>query len=60
MAQFNLGYAFQTGEGEEIDLENSKIWYERAAQQGLANAQNNLANIFEQSGILKKLFIGTN
>ena len=29
MAQFNLGYAFQTGEGEEIDLENSKIWYER-------------------------------
>ena len=41
-AQFNLGCAYDNGEGVPQDYAQSAAWYRRAADQGLANAQFNL------------------
>ena len=49
-AFFNLGYAYQYGEGTEMDLFAAFEAYEKAAALGLPQAMNNLAYFYE-SGI---------
>lgn len=46
-AYFNLGYAYQYGEGTEIDMFASFEAYQKAAEQGLPQAMNNLAYFYE-------------
>ncbi len=41
-AQFNLGLAYDRGEGVAENAEKAVYWYRRAAEQGYANAQSNL------------------
>lgn len=41
-AEYNLGYFYENGLVVEQDKEKAKYWYEKAAAQGWANAQNNL------------------
>ena len=42
-AQFNLGIAYDTGEGVRQDHTEAVKWYRLAAEQGHVRAQNNLA-----------------
>ena len=42
MAQYALGSCYANGEGVEKDLTEAVIWYRKAADQGLAEAQFNL------------------
>ncbi len=47
VAQHNLGYMYQHGEGvEENDVDAVK-WYRKAAEQGLAVAQYNLGYMYD-------------
>ncbi|MBO7687705.1 MAG: sel1 repeat family protein, partial [Kiritimatiellae bacterium] len=45
-SQFVLGYDFHFGDGVKLDYALARYWYGRAAEQGVAEAQNNLANLF--------------
>ena len=45
-SQFALGYDFHFGEGVKLDCALARYWYGKAAEQGLAEAQNNLANLY--------------
>jgi cell division septation protein DedD len=50
-AQFNLGQAYKLGRGvPSPDLRIAQTWYEKAAQQGHAQAQANLGLILFQNG----------
>jgi len=50
-AQFNLGQAYKLGRGvPAADLKVAQSWYEKAAQQGHAQAQANLGLILFQNG----------
>jgi cell division septation protein DedD len=50
-AQFNLGQAYKLGRGvPTADLRVAQSWYEKAAQQGHAQAQANLGLILFQNG----------
>lgn len=49
-AQFNLGQAYKLGRGVPADLNLARSWYEKAAQQGHAQAQANLGLILFQDG----------
>jgi len=49
-AQFNLGQAYKLGRGVPADLRIAQSWYEKAAQQGHAQAQANLGLILFQNG----------
>jgi cell division septation protein DedD len=50
-AQFNLGQAYKLGRGvPSPDLRIAQSWYEKAAQQGHAQAQANLGLILFQNG----------
>src|SRR4051812_35535098 len=50
-AQFNLGQAYKLGRGVPApDLKVAQSWYEKAAQQGHAQAQANLGLILFQNG----------
>ena len=49
MAQLNLGAAYDNGIGVEQSLELALHWYQRAAEQGLAEAQYNLAHLLVES-----------
>ena len=41
-AQFDLGLAYNNGEGVPKDSRQAALWYRKAAEQGHAGAQNNL------------------
>ena len=45
-SQFALGYDFHFGKGVKFDCALARYWYGKAAEQGVAEAQNNLANLF--------------
>jgi uncharacterized protein len=45
-AQYRLGLDYETGRGVPKNMEQSNIWVERAALQGLAKAQYALASIY--------------
>ena len=45
LAQLNLGAAYDNGMGVKRDIEQALIWYQKAAEQGLAEAQFNLAHL---------------
>ncbi len=44
-AQLNLGAAYDNGIGVARDIEQALLWYEKAAEQGVAEAQFNLAHL---------------
>ncbi len=44
-AQLNLGAAYDNGIGVKRDLDKALHWYQKAAEQGLAEAQFNLAHL---------------
>ncbi|MCW8958260.1 MAG: sel1 repeat family protein [Gammaproteobacteria bacterium] len=44
-AQLNLGAAYDNGMGVERDIEQALHWYQKAAEQGVAKAQFNLAHL---------------
>jgi hypothetical protein len=44
-AQLNLGAAYDNGIGVEHDIDKALQWYQKAAEQGLAEAQFNLAHL---------------
>lgn len=46
VAQYNLGIAYDTGNGVAKDHAEAAKWYYKAALQGHARAQNNLAACF--------------
>lgn len=43
--QLNLGAAYDNGIGVERDIDKALQWYQKAAEQGLAEAQFNLAHL---------------
>lgn len=47
-AQLSLGYMYLRGEGVEQDDERAFIWTKKSAEQGLAQAQNELGRAYEQ------------
>ena len=47
-AQFNLGIAYQRGEGVPQDFEQALKWYRLSADQGYARAQFNLAVMYHR------------
>jgi uncharacterized protein len=49
-AQFNLGQAYKLGRGVPMDMRIAQNWYEKAAQQGHAQAQAMLGLILFQNG----------
>ena len=46
VAQFCLGFMYKHGNGVAVNYEKAMEWYERAATQGYAPAQNNLGVIY--------------
>ena len=44
-SQLNLGAAYDNGLGVKRDVEQALYWYQKAAEQGLAEAQFNLAHL---------------
>lgn len=42
-AQFDIGYAYYTGEGTQRDYTSAAMWFKRSAKQNFAKAQYNLA-----------------
>lgn len=44
-AQLNLGAAYDNGIGVVRDVDKALFWYQKAAEQGLAEAQFNLAHL---------------
>jgi TPR repeat protein len=47
-AQFSLGFAYEKGLGGKKDFKQAVRWYEKAANQGHAEAQYRLAAILEE------------
>ena len=45
-AQFNLGAAYNNGQGVAQDYLEAARWYRKAADQSAANAQHNLGVIY--------------
>ena len=43
-AQFEVGKAYDLGEGVEKDLAQAAVWYKKSASQGNMKAQNNLGD----------------
>jgi len=50
-AQLNLGAAYDNGIGTKRDVDKAIFWYRKAAEQGLAEAQFNLAHILVDEDI---------
>ena len=48
-AQYNLGVMYDNGEGVPQDYKEAVKWYRLAAEQGNANAQTNLGNMYEMA-----------
>jgi TPR repeat protein len=51
MAQLNLGAAYDHAMGVPRDVEQALHWYQKAAEQGLAEAQFNLAHLLVEAEI---------
>ena len=49
-AQYNVALIYANGLGVEQDLPQAELWYERAAKQGNASAQYNLAQLCHAKG----------
>jgi uncharacterized protein len=49
-AQFNMGQAYRLGRGVPSDMKIAQSWFQKAAQQGHAEAQANLGLILYQNG----------
>jgi TPR repeat protein len=47
-AQYNLGTAYDKGQGVAQDYAQAAQWYRKAADQGLPQAQNNLGILYKQ------------
>ena len=45
LAQFSLGVMYDKGDGVLKDSAEAVKWYRKSAEQGNANAQNNLGNM---------------
>ena len=43
--QLNLGAAYDNGIGVQRDIDKALLWYQKAAEQGVAEAQFNLAHL---------------
>lgn len=50
-AQLNLGAAYDHATGEKRDIDQALHWYQKAAEQGLAEAQFNLAHLLVEEEI---------
>ncbi|VAW63741.1 hypothetical protein MNBD_GAMMA11-1119, partial [hydrothermal vent metagenome] len=48
-AQFELGIAYQEGNGVTKDLDQARHWYKKAADAGITGAQNNLGCLLIES-----------
>ncbi len=48
LIQTRLGNRYKTGTGADRDYTKAVYWYRKAAEQGFASAQNNLAVMYEQ------------
>jgi TPR repeat protein len=46
LAQNSLGYVYSEGEGVEKDAAQAVHWYQKAAEQGHAEAQHNLGTMY--------------
>lgn len=46
-AQNSLGYAYEWGQGIEMNMQDALRWYHQAAEQGYAQAQNNLGTMYD-------------
>ena len=46
-AQYNLGVMYEEGRGVQQDYQQAAAWYEKAANQGYVQAQNNLGAWYE-------------
>lgn len=53
---FNIGYAFQNGEGTEVDLISAYDFYEKAAARHLPQALYNLAYFYQNGLVVKQDF----
>lgn len=53
-AQFNMGQAYKLGRGVPTNLSIAQSWYQKAAQQGLAKAQDNLGLLLYNGGKRKE------
>ena len=49
-SQYNVALIYENGLGVQKDLPQAKLWYERAAKQGNASAQYNLAQMYHEAG----------
>ena len=47
IAQYNLGNKYYEGKDVLKDYKEAVKWYRKAADQGLANAQNNLGSMYD-------------
>jgi uncharacterized protein len=45
-AQFNLGLMYEKGQGVTRDTTRAALWYRKSADQGFAEAQNNLGRLY--------------
>ena len=46
-AQYALGLMYFYGEGVDLDYQQAKVWYEKAAAQNSAQAQVKLADMYD-------------
>lgn len=46
-SQFQLGVAYDSGQGVQRNLTEAVSWYKKAAEQGHANAQNSLGSMYQ-------------
>lgn len=56
MVYFNIGYAYQNGEGTEVDLLSAYDYYEKAAVRHLPQALYNLAYFYYNGLVVKQSF----
>ena len=54
-AQYSLGNIYQQGLGVDVSYIKAAFWYKKAADQGLAKAQNNLALSIIKKQLIKIL-----
>ena len=55
IGQYNLGMMYEFGQGVSQNYEEAVKWYTLAAEQGLAEAQFSLGDIFVNGEVAKKI-----